>query len=362
MRGCTRGCRFCHAGMVNRPVRERHVEEVLNAIQDAVNITGLEEVGLLSLSSSDYTHINDLLKGISDLQKSPQFNHQRVSISLPSLRIESFTSDLLDAIQDARRHGFTLAPEAGTTNMRMRINKPIQDDMLMNSAREIFSNHFTTIKLYFMIGLPQETDDDIIAIAELCRQVMTEGRRILGGKAKVNVGVSTFVPKPHTPFQWVECNSTEVIHNKISLLRRTLSDRSIKLTWNDAKETRMEAVLSRGDRRLAQVIFSAWQAGAKFDAWQDHFNEQAWQKAFQENHLEAAFYAYRVRPYDEIFPWDHIDAGVSKKYLLKDYQKSIQGASRQDCRNGCYGCGISLTNINAFHLCCAQRDMIDDKE
>jgi radical SAM family uncharacterized protein len=335
MRGCTRGCRFCHAGMVNRPVRERGVEEIINSIEEALKYTGFEDIGLLSLSSSDYSQILNLVQAVDT-----RFTGKHLSISLPSLRIESFSVELMDALRDSRHGGFTLAPEAATERMREIINKPVSTPQLLETAREIYRRGWKTIKLYFMIGHPSETLEDVQAIADLCKMVLSEGRKVIGRRARLNAGVSTFVPKPHTPFQWVSCDTVDQIRAKHSLLKQEMHTPDIKLTWTDPENTLLEAWLSRGDRRMADVIFRAWQLGAKFDAWQEHFNYAVWLEAFHDKGLDSAFYTHRPRALDEIFPWDHIDPGVSKKYLADDYQWSLIRQVRGDCREHCYACGI----------------------
>lgn len=335
MRGCTRGCRFCHAGMINRPVRERSVDEIVQAVEQALRNTGYEEIGLLSLSSSDYTHILELVKAVAD-----KFAGKHLGISLPSLRIESFSVELMDALRGSRHGGFTLAPEAATEHMRQIINKPVSTAQLLETIRFIYNRGWTTIKLYFMIGHPSETLADVQAIADLCKTVLAEGRKLIGRRARLNVGVSTFVPKPHTPFQWVPCDTVEQILEKQSLLKRTMRDRDIKLTWTHPEDTLLEAWLSRGDRRLAGVIHQAWKRGAKFDAWQEHFNVSIWQEAFSAEGLEPAFYTHRPRSIDEPLPWDHISTGVRKKYLAQDYLQSLNSQTRLDCREGCFACGI----------------------
>jgi radical SAM family uncharacterized protein len=338
MRGCTRGCRFCHAGMINRPVRERTVDEVVEAIDEALRCTGYEEVGLLSLSSSDYTNVVELVNAVSE-----RFEGQNLNVSLPSLRIESVSVDLMDALQDSRRSGFTLAPEAATERMREIINKPISSEALLETAREIYSRGWTTIKLYFMIGHPAETMEDVDAIINLCKDVRHVGRQIIGNKARVHAGVSTFVPKPHTPFQWVPCIPVEEIEEKQDHLRKHLRGPGLKLNWNDPQETQLEAWLSRGDRRLAEVVFRAWKNGAKFDAWGEHFNYEAWMQAFKAVDLDPAFYTQRKRPLDEVFPWEHISTTVTKKFLTEDYLWSLSGKTRIDCREQCFACGILPT-------------------
>lgn len=338
MRGCTRGCRFCHAGMVTRPVRERTVDEIVAAIDSALKHTGFEEVGLLSLSSSDYTNILELVNAVSE-----KFSDQHLNLALPSLRIESFSVDLMDALRDSKRHGFTLAPEAATERMREIINKPVSTEQLLATAREIYARGWTTIKLYFMIGHPSETLEDVQAIADLCKAVLSEGRKVIGGRAKVHAGVSTFVPKPHTPFQWVPCDTVEQIQAKQNLLRQELKGKGLKLNWNNPQETMLEAWLSRGDRRLAEVIYQAWKHGAKFDAWHEHFSYEAWLQAFEFVGLDPAFYTHRERPIDETFPWEHISTTVRKRFLTEDYLWSKQGKTRVDCRERCFACGILPT-------------------
>ena len=338
MRGCTRGCRFCHAGMINRPVRERSVEEILDAIEAAVRATGYEEIGLLSLSSSDYTQAAELVNAVRE-----RFKGQNLAVSLPSLRIETVSVKLMDALQDARRSGFTLAPEAATERMRRIINKPISTEALLETAAEIYSRGWHTIKLYFMIGHPAETMEDVAAIAQLCKDVRAVGRKIIGKRARVHAGVSTFIPKPHTPFQWVALDSRGQIEAKQEYLRKNLRGPGLKLNWNDPRGTELEAWLSRGDRRLAEVIHRAWQHGAKFDAWGEHFNFDAWMQAFAETGLDPDFYARRPRPLDETFPWEHISTTVTKRFLTQDYLWSMEGKIRVDCRERCYACGILPT-------------------
>ena len=338
MRGCTRGCRFCQAGMITRPVRERPVDEILSAIEEAMDKTGFEEVGLLSLSSSDYSHVLELVTAVSE-----RFGDRALSISLPSLRIESFSVDLMDALKETRRSGFTLAPEAATERMREIINKPVGTQQLLDTAREIYSRGWTNIKLYFMIGHPEETLEDVLAISELCKAVLREGEKVIGRKAKVTAGVSTFVPKPHTPFQWSPCDTVEQIQAKQDLLRRELRGPGLKLNWNGPSETMLEAVLSRGDRRTAEVIYQAWKQGAKFDAWHEHFDYDRWLEAFAYAGLEPDYFTHRQRLIDEPFPWEHLDSTVRRKFLTEDYLMSKRGETRIDCRKRCFACGILPT-------------------
>jgi radical SAM family uncharacterized protein len=345
MRGCTRGCRFCHAGMVNRPIRERPVGEILAALQKGLDLTGYEEVSLLSLSSSDHSQVIPLIEGLKNV-----LTERQVNITLPSLRIESFSEELMDILQKlSPGGGFTLAPEAGTERLRNIINKPLSDAELMATVRSVFQHGWNSLKLYFMIGHPQETLADVEAIAALCQAVLQEGRRLVGGRARVHVGISTFIPKPHTPFQWVPFDDLESIQTKITLLHEGLRGSKIKLTWNEPQASLLEAWLSRGDRRLAQVIHQAWSNGARFDAWGDQFSIEPWQAAFETCGLDPDFYSTRARALDEILPWEHINAGVHKSFLLEDYQWSLAGKVRPDCRQRCYACGI-LSDFNDLRL------------
>ncbi|MBL8101366.1 MAG: TIGR03960 family B12-binding radical SAM protein [Anaerolineales bacterium] len=342
MRGCTRGCRFCQAGMITRPVRERTVQEVVDAADAAVRASGFEELALMSLSSSDYTYINDLVDAISK-----RFEGRKLTVNLPSLRIESVSVDLMEKLKQHRSGGFTLAPEAASERMRRIINKFIPDEDIINTTREIYSRGWTTVKLYFMIGHPSETLEDVQAIVDLCKRVIEEGRKVAGWKVKLHAGVSTFVPKPQTPFQWVACDTRENILEKQALLKRQLlKDKSIKLSWTKPEDSLLEAWLSRGDRRMADVIYSAWKNGAKFDAWDEGKKSEAWLPAFEEHGLDPAFYTHRQRRTDEVFPWEHITAAVRKNFLFQDFRMSLEGQIRVDCRLNCFACGILPTFAN----------------
>ena len=342
MRGCTRGCRFCQAGMITRPVRERSVQEVVDAADEAVRSTGFEELALMSLSSSDYTYINELVDAISK-----RFEGRKLSVNLPSLRIESVSVDLMNKLKQHRSAGFTLAPEAASERMRRIINKFIPDEDIINTTRDIYSRGWTTIKLYFMIGHPSETLEDVQAIVDLCRRVIDEGRKVAGWRIKLHAGVSTFVPKPQTPFQWVACDTRENILEKQALLKRQLlKDKSIKLSWTKPEDSLLEAWLSRGDRRMSEVIYTAWKNGAKFDAWDEAKKQEAWLPAFEEHGLDPAFYTHRQRRTDEVFPWEHITAAVRKNFLFQDFRQSLEGQIRVDCRLNCFACGILPTFAN----------------
>jgi radical SAM family uncharacterized protein len=342
MRGCTRGCRFCHAGMITRPVRERSVDEILQAAEEAIKSTGFEELALLSLSSSDYTDVLELVTKVGE-----KFGSTHLKVSLPSLRIESVSIDLMEKLKGTRAGGFTLAPEAATERMRRIINKFIPDEDILNTTREIYRRGWTTIKLYFMIGHPSETLEDVQAIADLCKRVLEEGRKVIGMKAKLNAGVSTFVPKSQTPFQWVSCDTPQQIKAKQALLRRELGrDRNIKLSLTKAEDSFLEAWLSRGDRRMAEVVYSAWKNGTKFDAWDEGVRHDAWMAAFEQHGLDPLFYTHRQRRTDEVFPWEHITAAVRKNFLFQDFRASLEGEIRVDCRLNCFACGILPTFAN----------------
>lgn len=336
MRGCSRGCRFCQAGHILRPVRERPVDEVVDAIESALDQTGYEEVALLSLSSSDYTHITELAQAILD-----RFAGRQITVSLPSLRIESFSVELMERLRDLRPSGgFTLAPEAATERMRRIINKPVSTEQLLQTAADIFDRGWTSIKLYFMIGHPSETMEDVAAIADLCQQVYAIGRKKVGGRVKVHTGVSTFIPKPHTPFQWATCDNTDSIREKLNYLRNELRRPGLKMTWADPESSLLEAWLSRGDRRTAGVIKRAWELGCRFDAWQDCFRFDLWQQAFTDCGIDPLTYSHRPRELDEILPWQHLGSGIELDYMKQDYLMSQRGETREDCREGCHNCGI----------------------
>jgi len=335
MRGCTRGCRFCHAGMVTRPVRERPIEEILTAIDLSLSNTGYEEIGLLSLSSSDYSQIIQLAKNIGE-----KYQNKNLSVSLPSLRIETVSVDLINSLPSSHRGGITLAPEAASEKLRATINKQLNNDQLLTTAQECFSRGWTTMKLYFMIGLPGETMDDIQAIAKLCKDVLKIGNKALGLRAQVHASIGTFIPKAHTPFQWCGCETIELIKAKQIYLKAEIRGKGLKITWVDPKETILEAALSRGDRRLAKVIYEAWKMGAKFDAWNETNNFPLWVDAFALANIDPAYYAHRLIATTDPLPWDHINVAVQKDFLQQEYLWSLQGFFRQDCRNQCFSCGV----------------------
>ncbi|MBN2005907.1 MAG: TIGR03960 family B12-binding radical SAM protein [Anaerolineae bacterium] len=342
-RGCTRGCRFCQAGAITRPVRERPVAEVVETAEALLNATGYEELALLSLSSADYSNIQSLLTRLLE-----RLAGRHVSISLPSLRIESFSVALAEMLSQGRHSGFTFAPEAGSDALRCRINKPIATEDLLAVAEEVFAHGWRTLKLYFMLGLPGETDDDIEAVIDMAQQVRGIGRRVGGRKTEVHVSVSTFVPKAHTPFQWEPLADAETVERRQARLRERLRGRGLNLSWNQYAATRLEALLSRGDRRLNAAVERAWRLGARFDAWSEWCNLPAWEQALAEVAATEwgtfddmlAFYLYRRRPTDEVLPWEHLQSGVEKRFFLRELQRSEAGDLLSDCRQGCHACGI----------------------
>lgn len=336
MRGCTRGCRFCHAGIVNRPVRERPVEEVLDAIENSLEATGYQEVGLLSLSSSDHTQIVELAEKVFQ-----RFGSTKIQVSLPSLRIASFSVELMEKLRELKPSGgFTLAPEAATDRMRAVINKSLDEAELMETVRTIFEHGWLSLKLYFMVGLPTETMEDVEAIMILAKKILRLGRSIRGKRVRVSLGIGSLIPKPHTPFQWCALEDGSILQQKLDYLRSEGYKSGIKVSYNKTDETLLEAWLSRGDRRLSDVILKAWQNGAKFDAWNEQFKKQAWMDAFSACGIDPDFYTVRARPENETLAWDHISTGVSKEHLLREWKLSQIGRTREDCRKLCYSCGI----------------------
>ena len=335
MRGCSRGCRFCQAGMITRPIRERPVAEVLEAVKNAVQKTGFEEVSLLSLSSSDHSKISEMLIGINKMSQELRFN-----LSLPSLRIETFDDQLIETMRGKKRGNFTLAPEAASERIRQSINKPISDQDLFSTVEKIFRMGWRNLKLYFMIGFPGEELEDVQKIVDLCLKVNQIGKEILHGRADIHVSINTLIPKPHTPFQWAAMAGKEDIEIKYQLILDGLRKSKINVDWPVYRNSLFEAWFSRGDRRLSDVIETAWKKGARFDAWQENFNFGLWMEAFAENGIDPYFYSHRQREMNESLPWDHIAIGVSKNFLIKEYQKSTTLENTSDCRFLCHGCGI----------------------
>jgi len=335
-RGCSRGCRFCQAGMTYRPVRERPQEEVIQAVDELIANCGYDKVSLVSLSTSDYSHIDELIAKLSQRHRP-----HKLALSLPSLRIDSFSIKLMDSLSTRRKTGLTFAPEAGSDRLRKTINKTTLEEKLLETAATAFDRGWTSLKLYFMLGLPTETIEDIEGIIQLANKVGSLGRKAKGKRPQIRVSLATFVPKPHTPFQWVAQESEQRLNSKHELLKQGLRRKGTSLSWTDPKVSQLEAVLSRGDRRLGKVIYRAWQLGSIFDAWSEHFNYDNWLQAFKEAGLEPDFYKQRERPLDEPLPWAHIDAGVTQAFLKREYQRALNGKETPDCRyEACNVCGL----------------------
>ena len=333
-RGCSRGCRFCQAGNIYRPVRERSQQEVLQAVGELITNCGYDEVSLVSLDTSDYAGISELVTNLSR-------HYPNLTLSLPSLRVDSFSVGLVDSLPSRRKTGLTFAPEAGSERLRRIINKSLSEDELLETAATVFARGWTGLKLYFMVGLPTETMDDVEDIIRLVIKVSSLGKKTVGKRPQVRVSLSSFVPKPHTPLQWVAQESEQQLRAKHELLKTGLPRKGIRLSWQDTKLSLLEAALSRGDRRLGKVIYRVWQLGSTFDAWDECFNYGNWLRAFEENGLEPGFYAQRERSLDELLPWAHIDAGVTPAFLKQEYQRAIDGIETPDCRYEiCNACGL----------------------
>ena len=337
-RGCTRGCRFCQAGFIYRPVREREPETVLKQTDESLDCTGYDEISLFSLSSGDYSHIHELVPVILD-----RYEKDRVSVSLPSLRIDSFLKDDLEKIQKVRKTGLTFAPEAGTQRLRDVINKGVSEDDLLRSVRDAFEAGWHGVKLYFMIGLPTETDEDVLGIAELARKVSrtfySMPKELRGKGLRCTVSASTFVPKPFTPFQWEPQISVDEVLRRQALLRNALKGiRGVEFSCHYSETSRLEAAFARGDRRLSEVLISAYNYGARLDSWDEHFKKDAWEKAFSDNSLTIEQFANRKITIDEPLAWEHMDAVVCPEYLKREYERAYSGVVTRDCRLGCNGC------------------------
>lgn len=339
-RGCTRGCRFCHAGIVYRPVRERSKDSLKKLAHELVAKTGYDEISLLSLSTADYSCLEPLITELID-----ELRKERVSVSLPSLRIDSFSVDLAKKVQEVRKSGLTFAPEAGTQRLRDVINKGVNKDDLMNAVGSAFESGWSSVKLYFMIGLPTETDEDIKGIADLAYSVLDKYREVKGRNgAKITVSVSNFVPKPHTPFQWVPQVEQDELYRRTQLLKGLLQHKNINYQYHDTRVSHLEAVIAKGDRRVGTAILQAYKMGAKFDGWTEQFKYGSWENAFEQVGLDMSFYANREIAFAQLLPWDHIQPGVNKKFLQNEYEKALAEVLTADCRRGsCTGCGVCPT-------------------
>jgi radical SAM family uncharacterized protein len=335
-RGCVHNCRFCHAGVIYRPVRERPPQEIVKAVEEIMANCGYDEISLLSLSTSDYSCIKELLNSLAEYQ-----HCHCLAISLPSLRIDRSSLKLVQTLARQRKTGLTLAPEAGSQRLQRVINKVTAEDELMATAEAAFASGFTTLKLYFMVGLPTETMEDIESTIELINRVFALGKKSVGRRPQLRINLGTFVPKAHTPFQWLPQEATEELNSRHQRLKEGLRQRRIRLSWQDPDVSTLEAVLSRGDRRLGQVILNAFKLGSTFDSWSEHFNYMNWLNAFRKVGLKPDFYARRQRSTNEILPWSHIDSGISPGFLKREYRRALKGHTTEDCRNGaCYACGL----------------------
>jgi radical SAM family uncharacterized protein len=333
-RGCSRGCRFCQASAIYRPVRERSQDEVIQAVGQVLENTGYDEISLVSLSTSDYPDIDKLVATLTKL-------YPNITFSLPSLRIASSSIKLMESLSSTRKSGLTFAPEAGSERLRHVINKCIPESILMETASIAFERGWTTLKLYFMIGLPQENIEDVQYIVKLIDKVHHIGREFMGNRARLGISLSTFVPKPHTPFQWAAQDKEDIINTKRDIVKNGVARSGLKLSWQDPRTSLLEAVISRGDRRVGKAIYRAWQLGSSFDAWSEHFKWENWLQAFQECGLDPAFYAQRERALDEILPWSHIQVGVTPSYLKREFRKALKCEETGDCRyEGCNVCGF----------------------
>lgn len=346
-RGCTRGCRFCQAGIIYRPVREKKTDKLLEMAEKLIKSTGYSELSLTSLSICDYSDLHNLIHRLME-----KHEKDKVGVSLPSLRIDSFAVDLINEIQKVRKTGLTFAPEAGTQRMRDVINKGVTEQNLMDSTRSAFESGWSTIKLYFMIGLPYETMEDVVGIADLAEKVVDQYFTVPKEKRKkglkVTVSTSIFVPKPFTPFQWIPQIKMEDVREEIRTLRSSIKSRSINYNWHETPVSYLEAVFARGDRRICDVLIKAFEKGAKFDGWSEYFNFETWEEALKECGIDGDFYAYRERSYDEILPWDFIDVGITKEFLIRENERAKKAEVTPDCRLGCENCGV---NINLEGKC-----------
>lgn len=342
-RGCIRGCRFCQAGFLYRPIREKSSDTVNKQCRSLCDTTGYDEISLSSLSTSDYTQLQSLLEGIFSWSED-----DKVSVSLPSLRVDNFSDELMEKLQKVRKSGLTFAPEAGTQRLRDAINKNVTEREVIETSRKAFSGGWTNVKLYFMMGLPTETNEDVVGIADLAQKVVDEfyknPNKPKGKGVNVSISVSCFVPKPFTPFQWEAQDTMEQLKAKQHLLLESVKSRKISVSYHDARTSFLEGVFARGDRRLCDVMEKAWRKGCRFDSWDECFSFEKWIEAFEECGVDPYFYTSRKRSYDEILPWDHMDYGISNKFFQKEAEKAYQSVTTPHCREKCNACGANKLN------------------
>ena len=341
MRGCLRGCRFCQAGYIYRPQRERSPQRLLGIADSLLSCSGYDEISLSSLSSSDYGGLRELTDGLLDMTE-----QKKIGLSLPSLRIDNFSLELMEKVQKVRKTGITFAPEAGTQRLRDVINKNITEEDILSSTKLLFEGGWTSVKLYFMIGLPTETNEDVEGIAELAQKVLGVyfgiPKEERAKNINITVSTSSFVPKPFTAFQWAAQNSREELIEKQDLLKSSIKSKRIRYNWHDNKTSYLEGVFARGDRRLSRVILRAVEKGCKFDGWGEHFRFDLWMETFEELGIDPDFYNLRERSYEEVLPWDHIDIGVTKLFLMKENEKAKAAETTPHCREKCSGCGAAV--------------------
>jgi radical SAM family uncharacterized protein len=339
-RGCTRGCRFCQAGMVYRPVREKTVNTLLEQAEKLLESTGHDEISLTSLSTGDYSCLPDLTLKLLD-----KYEERKISLSLPSLRLDSMNFDIIERMQEVRKSGLTFAPEAGTQRMRDVINKNLTEEQILGPVETAFNLGWSTVKLYFMIGLPGETMEDVLGIKELAYKVKDKfflrPKEDIKGNLKINISAACFVPKPFTPFQWVKQDGIDEFYDKAKSLQREIKDKKVSFSYHEPKLSTLEAVFARGDRKLSDALIKAWEKGCKFDGWYDIFDYNKWIETFEELNIDANFYGSRKRDFDEILPWDFIDCGVTKEFLIREYKKSVESLTTPDCRIVCSDCGVN---------------------
>lgn len=342
-RGCIRGCRFCQAGFIYRPIREKSVETINAQSKALIDSTGYDELSLCSLSTSDHSQVNEMLTSLIDWTVKDKIN-----LSLPSLRVDNFSDELVDKLNKVRKSGLTFAPEAGTQRLRDVINKNVTQEEVINTCTKAFDNGWTTVKLYFMMGLPTETMEDIEGIANLGMDVLhafyNNPNRQKGTGLQANISCSSFIPKPFTPFQWEPEDTMDSLKAKQKHLLESIPSKKIKVSYHETPTSLLEGVLARGDRRLSAVIYSAFKDGCKFDSWDEHFKFDSWMKAFEENNLDPYFYTQRKREFSEVLPWDHLDYGISRKFLEKENLKAHENKTTPHCRIKCAGCGANRLN------------------
>lgn len=341
LRGCIRGCRFCQAGYIYRPFREKTTGTICKETKSLCESTGYEEVSLSSLSTSDFSDIENMLVKLSDYTE-----EEKINLSLPSMRIDRFSKELMEQIQKVRKSGLTFAPEAGTQRLRDVINKNITEEEIFRACKLAFDGGYTSVKLYFMLGLPTETDDDIRGIADLAERIVDfyyeNPNRPKGKNIQISISCATFVPKPFTPFEFEpQASEEEIKHKQEVLLSSVRSRKRINVSWSKYRVSVLEAVLAKGDRRLCNVIYDAWNSGCKFDSWDEHYRYDLWKRALEKNDLDTDFYACRKREYDELFPWDHLDYYVSKEFLVRENKTAHNAITTPNCRDKCSGCGVS---------------------